>query len=47
LNRLEENLKADKLTLSADNIKRIRDIINTIEVHGERYDEKGMQVVNI
>jgi hypothetical protein len=34
---------ADSITLSAENIHRIREIINSIEVHGMRYDEQSMK----
>jgi len=45
--RLEENLVADSVKLSQESIDKIRKIINSIEIHGSRYDEAGLKRCNI
>jgi hypothetical protein len=44
--RLEENLLADKVTLSPESVQRIRDLINSIEVVGGRYDDNSLARCN-
>jgi len=47
LSRLEENLKADCVTLSKESVDKIRNIINSIQIQGGRYDENSMKRCNI
>jgi len=43
---LEENLEAAKVQLSSEELSDIRQIINSIEIIGDRYTASGMQVRN-
>ncbi|PKC67533.1 aldo/keto reductase [Rhizophagus irregularis] len=43
---LEENVEAEKIHLSSEELSEIRNIINSIEVIGDRYDEIFMKVRN-
>jgi len=45
--RLEENLKANSITLPIESIQKIRNLVNSIEVHGNRYDENSLKKCNI
>jgi len=45
--RLEENLGSLKVTLSESHKNKIREIIKSIEVCGERYNEANMKKLNI
>ncbi|RIA99726.1 aldo/keto reductase [Glomus cerebriforme] len=44
---LEENFEAAKIHLSSEELSEIRNIINSIEIIGTRYDSNHMQTVNI
>ena len=43
---LEENVEAARIQLSLEESSEIRQIINSIEIIGERYTESGMKVRN-
>ncbi len=47
LTRLEENIGSGKVDLSADDLAQIDAVAGTLEVHGERYDAKGLQMVGL
>src|SRR5262245_38923327 len=47
LSRLEENIGAASVELSADDLQEIESAASSVKVHGERYDERGLQMVNI
>ncbi|PKC60317.1 aldo/keto reductase [Rhizophagus irregularis] len=44
---LEENFEAVKIHLSSEELSEIRQIINSIEITGARYDENFMQMLNV
>jgi len=46
LNRLEENMGAAALTLSAGDLKKITDAVNNIAVQGNRYPEQMQKMIN-
>jgi aryl-alcohol dehydrogenase-like predicted oxidoreductase len=46
LNRLEENMGAAALTLSAGDLKKINEAVSTIEVQGARYPEQMQKMIN-
>ncbi|HEY4100417.1 MAG TPA: aldo/keto reductase [Gemmatimonadales bacterium] len=39
LSRLEENIGADSLTLSPDDLRQLDDLTRSVEVHGDRYPD--------
>jgi aryl-alcohol dehydrogenase-like predicted oxidoreductase len=39
LSRLEENIGADSLTLSSDDLRQLDDLTRSVEVHGDRYPD--------
>jgi aryl-alcohol dehydrogenase-like predicted oxidoreductase len=45
--RLEENIGSVKVDLSADDLAQIDGVAETLEVYGERYDAKGLQMVGL
>jgi aryl-alcohol dehydrogenase-like predicted oxidoreductase len=45
--RLEENIKATNLLLTQADLKAIEDVVASHPVEGERYDERGMAMVNL
>ena len=45
LHRLEENLGASNVTLSADDLSRIEAALSRITVHGARYPEQLQKLV--
>jgi aryl-alcohol dehydrogenase-like predicted oxidoreductase len=45
--RLEENIGSVKVDLSADDLAQIDAVAGTLEVYGERYDAKGLQMVGL
>ena len=47
LTRLEENIGSANVELSADDLARIDTVAGTLKVSGERYDEKGLQMVGL
>ncbi|HEY1744099.1 MAG TPA: aldo/keto reductase [Granulicella sp.] len=47
LTRLEENIGSANVELSADDLARIDTVAGTLKVFGERYDEKGLQMVGL
>jgi aryl-alcohol dehydrogenase-like predicted oxidoreductase len=47
LTRLEENIGAVQVKLSADDLAQINTVAGTLKVHGERYDAKGLQMVGL
>jgi aryl-alcohol dehydrogenase-like predicted oxidoreductase len=47
LSRLEENIGAASIELSADDLREIESVASSVKVQGERYDERGLQMVNI
>jgi aryl-alcohol dehydrogenase-like predicted oxidoreductase len=47
LNRLEENIGAASIELSADDLREIETAASSVKVHGERYDERGLQMVDL
>lgn len=47
LSRLEENISAASIDLSADNLREIESAASSVKAQGERYDERGLQMVNI
>jgi len=47
LTRLEENIGSVKVNLSADDLAQIDAVAGTLEVYGERYDAKGLQMVGL
>ncbi|RUS26776.1 putative oxidoreductase, partial [Jimgerdemannia flammicorona] len=44
---LEENVSAANITLSEHELKEIRKAIDSIKIHGTRYPEAGMKILNI
>jgi len=46
LNRLEENLGADDITLSADELNEINDALSNIKVQGARYSEQAQKMID-
>ena len=38
LHRLEENIKSVNVQLTAEDLKKIRDVISKIQITGERYN---------
>jgi len=44
---LEENIAAEKVRLSEDDLKKIREILKSFNVAGTRYSEAGMKGVNL
>jgi len=46
LHRLEENVGAAGLTLSADDLKEINSAVSKIEVQGARYSEQAQKMIN-
>lgn len=46
LHRLEENLAAVNITLSADDLEKINDALSTIEVQGSRYNEQAQKMID-
>jgi len=47
LTRLEENISSVNVELSADDLAQIDTVAGTLKVYGERYDEKGLQMVGL
>lgn len=47
LSRLEENIAADALTLTADDMTEIENAASAGKVHGARYDEAGMRMLGL
>jgi aryl-alcohol dehydrogenase-like predicted oxidoreductase len=47
LSRLEENIGAASIELSADDLREIESVTSSVRVQGERYDKRGLQMVNI
>jgi aryl-alcohol dehydrogenase-like predicted oxidoreductase len=47
LSRLEENIGAASIELSADDLREIEAAASSVKVHGERYDERGLQMVDL
>jgi aryl-alcohol dehydrogenase-like predicted oxidoreductase len=47
LSRLEENIGAASIELSASDLREIESVASSVKVQGERYDERGLQMVNI
>jgi aryl-alcohol dehydrogenase-like predicted oxidoreductase len=45
LQRLQENVGAVQVNLSADDLREIDDILARTPVHGARYTEQGMKLV--
>jgi aryl-alcohol dehydrogenase-like predicted oxidoreductase len=45
LHRLEENLKAEQLTLTADDLRRIENMFSQVNVQGARYPQQLQQMV--
>jgi aryl-alcohol dehydrogenase-like predicted oxidoreductase len=46
LHRLEENVKAATIGLSADDLKKIKEAVSNIEVQGARYSEQAQKMIN-
>ena len=46
LHRLEENVSAESLTLSSDDLRNIEDALRTITVHGDRYSADRQKLVS-
>lgn len=46
LSRLEENISAADITLSADDLSRLDNILSSIPISGERYSPENMRMVN-
>ena len=46
LHRLEENLGAVDVTLSADELKEINDAVSNIQVQGNRYSEQSQKMID-
>ena len=46
LHRLEENVDAASLTISASDLKEINEAVSTIEVQGARYNEQAQKMIN-
>ena len=46
LRRLEENLGAENVPLTADDLKEIHDAVSAIDVHGDRYPAHLQRLVN-
>ena len=46
LHRLEENLGAVKIELSADDLRELDELTSSVEVHGSRYSEAAQRMVN-
>jgi len=47
LERLKENIGADELVLSTSDLKEIEDAVAAHPVEGQRYDERGLAMVNL
>ncbi len=47
LTRLAENIGSVNVELSADDLAQIDTVAGTLKVYGERYDEKGLQMVGL
>ena len=47
LTRLAENIGSVNVELSADDLGQIDTVAGTLKVYGERYDEKGLQMVGL
>ena len=47
LSRLKENIGAVDLRLSAVDLAQINVVAGELKVYGDRYDEKGLQMVGI
>ena len=45
LHRLQENVGAVQVSLSADDLHEINDVLARMPVHGARYTEQGMKLV--
>lgn len=46
VHRLEENIGAAFINLSAENLKEIDEAVSRIEVHGARYNEQAQKMIN-
>jgi len=46
LHRLEENVDAASLTISASDLKEINEAVSIIEVQGSRYNEQSQKMIN-
>jgi aryl-alcohol dehydrogenase-like predicted oxidoreductase len=46
LNRLEENMGAAAITLSAGELKKITEAVDNVEVQGNRYPEQMQKMIN-
>jgi aryl-alcohol dehydrogenase-like predicted oxidoreductase len=46
LHRLQENVGAVAIELSAENLKEINEAVSNIEVQGARYSEQGQKMIN-
>jgi hypothetical protein len=46
IHRLEENILATEITLSADDLTRITAAISSIEVKGVRYNEQAQKMID-
>jgi len=46
VHRLEENVSAAEITLSADDLKKINEALSKIEVQGARYSEQAQKMIN-
>jgi aryl-alcohol dehydrogenase-like predicted oxidoreductase len=46
VHRLEENVGAAGLTLSAEDLRKINEALSTIEVQGARYSEQAQKMIN-
>lgn len=46
LHRLEENLGATKVELSADDLKKLDEAVSQVEITGERYPEASQKYIN-
>ena len=47
LSRLEENIGAASIELSADDLQEIESAASSVEIRGKRYDERSLQMVNL
>jgi aryl-alcohol dehydrogenase-like predicted oxidoreductase len=46
LHRLQENLGADKVELSADEMRKIAEVLANMPIQGDRYGEQGMKLLD-
>jgi len=46
LHRLEENVGAAAIKLSAENLREINEAVSHIEVQGARYSEQGQKMID-